>query len=88
MECKIVIILCLRICRQIKFFISAEVCNIHVLRHMFIDHIALAITRKVNFLVFALMMMTVLCLENCSFYPLDWYEEMLAFPRYDIRGKF
>ena len=46
---------------------------------MIIDHIALTTTRKVNFLLFALwLMMIALCLENCSFSTLDWYEEVLA----------
>ena len=29
-------------------------------------------------LLFALLMIIVLCLENCSFYTLDWYEEVLG----------
>ena len=48
------------------------------LGYMTIDHIALTTTRKVSILLFALLMMIVLCLANCKFYTLDWYEGVLA----------
>ena len=41
-------------------------------------HIALTTTRKVNFLLFALLMMIALCLVNCQFYTLDQYGDVLA----------
>ena len=52
----------------------------YLLAYMIIDHIALTATRKVNFLLFefAFLMMIVLCLENCSFYTLGWYEQVLV----------
>ena len=50
----------------------------YLLGYMIIDHITLTTTRNVIFLLLALLMMIVLCLEYCSFYTQDWYEEVLS----------
>ena len=65
------------ILRKLKFDSLVYTILKSLLGCMIIDHSALTTTRKVKFLLFALLIMIVLCLENCSFYTLDWYEEAL-----------
>ena len=60
------------------WFISSFNTEVSI-RIMIIYHLSFAqtTTRKVKFLLFTLLLMIFLCLENCSFYTLDWYEEVL-----------